>query len=143
MLIINGYCFPGIFRLHYPVSVDMSNPKPDLRYMAEQLARLIEVSVTLNSTLNQDELLHFIIRTATEILDCESVSILLYDEKHGSLIFAAATGSDPKRLAETPVPLENSLAGTIFRENKVICLSDVQTQHTPLPGSLDNWLISM
>ncbi len=104
----------------------MSNSKPDLRSMAEQLARLIEVSVTLNSTLNLDELLQFISRSATEILDCESVSILLYDEKRAHLVFAAATGSDPKRLAETPVPLDNSLAGTIFRENKVISLSDVQ-----------------
>jgi signal transduction histidine kinase len=104
----------------------MSKLKPDLRTMAEQMARLIEVSVTLNSTLDQDELLQFIIRTATEILDCESVSILLYDEKLDRLVFAAATGSDPKKLAETPVPLEKSLAGTIFRENKVVCLSDVQ-----------------
>ncbi len=106
----------------------MPNPnhKPDLRYMAEQLARLIEVSVTLNSTLNLDELLRFIIRTATEIIDCESVSILLYDEKRGQLVFAAATGSDPKRLSETPIPLDSSLAGTIFRENKIISLSDVQ-----------------
>jgi len=48
--------------------------------MAEQMARLIEVSVQLNSTLNLDELLQFIIRSAAEILDCESVSILLYDE---------------------------------------------------------------
>jgi signal transduction histidine kinase len=102
------------------------NPKTDLRNMAEQLARLIEVSVTLNSTLNLDELLRFIILTATEIIDCESVSILLYDEKHERLVFAAATGSDPKRLAETPVPLDSSLAGTIFRENKIISLSDVQ-----------------
>jgi signal transduction histidine kinase len=104
----------------------MPNPKSDLRSMAEQLARLIEVSVTLNSTLNLDELLRFIIRTATEIINCESVSILLYDEKRGRLVFAAATGSDPKRLAETPVPLDKSLAGTIFRENKIISLSDVQ-----------------
>jgi len=105
--------------------------KPDLRYMAEQLARLIEVSVTLNSTLDQDELLQFIIHTAAEILDCESVLILLYDEERASLVFAAATGSDQKQLAESPVPLEDSLAGTIFRENKVICLSDVQkdTRH--------------
>jgi signal transduction histidine kinase len=51
---------------------------------------------------------------------------LLYDEKQASLVFAAATGSDPQRMAEIPVPLENSLAGTIFRENKVICLADVQ-----------------
>jgi len=102
------------------------NPKPDLRSMAEQLARLIEVSLTLNSTLNLDELLQFIIRTATEILDCESVSILLYDEKRKRLVFAAASGSDSKRLSDTPVPLDSSLAGTIFRENKIISLSDVQ-----------------
>ncbi len=98
----------------------------DLRTMAEQMARLVEVSVTLNSTLNLDELLQFIIRTAAETIDCESVSILLHDEKRDRLVFAAATGSDPKRLAETPVPLENSLAGTIFRENKIISISDVQ-----------------
>ena len=101
-------------------------PKPDLRYMAEQLARLIEVSLTLNSTLNLNELLRFIIRTAAEIIDCESVSILLYDEKRERLVFAAATGSDPKRLSEMPVPLDSSLAGTIFRENKIISLSDVK-----------------
>ena len=104
----------------------MSKLKPDLRSMAEQLARLIEVSVTLNSTLNQQELLQYIISTAAEILDCESVSILLYYEKRASLIFAAATGADPKRLIDTPVPLENSLAGTIFRENKNISLSDIK-----------------
>ena len=104
----------------------MSNPRSDLRWMAEQMARLIEVSVTLNSTLNLDELLRFIIRTATEIINCESVSILLYDEKHGRLVFTAATGSDPKQLAEIPVSLDKSLVGTVFRENKTISLSDVQ-----------------
>ncbi len=128
MFCIKWVLCPLHFRATLLEQVDMPNPnpKPDLRYMAEQLARLIEVSVTLNSTLNLDELLRFIILTATEIIDCESVSILLYDEKSGRLVFAAATGSDPKRLSETPVPLDSSLAGTIFRENKIISLSDVQ-----------------
>ncbi|KAF0109169.1 MAG: PAS domain-containing protein [Anaerolineaceae bacterium] len=105
----------------------MSEQKPELRQMAEQMARLVEVSVTLNSTLNLDELLQFIIRTAAEILDCQAVSILLHDEKKNSLVFAAATGSDPKRLAEIPVPLDGSLAGFIFRKNQAIVLSDVQS----------------
>ncbi len=112
----------------------MSAPKPDLRYVAEQMARLIEVSVTLNSTLNLDDLLRFIIRTATEILDCKSVSILLYDETRDKLIFAAATGSDPKRLAEIPVPLDGSLAGMVFRENKTIIMSDVQRDPRHYPA---------
>jgi signal transduction histidine kinase len=107
------------------MQASMETTNADLRRMAEQMARLVEVSVTLNSTLNLDELLQFIIRAATEILDCESVSILLYDEKRGRLVFAAATGSDPRRLAETPVPLDTSVAGAIFKENRAISLSDV------------------
>lgn len=103
----------------------MENPKPELRYVAEQLARLIEVSITLNSTLNLDELLRFIIQTASEILDCELVSILLYDDSRARLTFAAATGLDPRKLAEAPIPLDSSLAGTIFLENKAISLPDV------------------
>jgi signal transduction histidine kinase len=105
-----------------------------LRRMAEQLARLIEISVTLNSTLNEDELLQFIIGTAADLLECESVSILLYDEIQGRLVFSAATGSDPRKLAEVPVPLEGSIAGKIFRENRPLILNNVQDdpRHFPM-----------
>ncbi len=101
------------------------NRNEELRRVAEQLARLVEISVTLNSTLNLEELLQFIIQTAAELLDCEAVSILLYDEKHGRLIFADSTGSNPEKLAQIPVPLESSLAGAIFRENRSLILNDV------------------
>lgn len=91
----------------------------------KQLERLVEVSLILNSTQNLEDLLHSIIRTATEILDCEAASILLFDEKRNRLFFAAATGSDPKKLAQIPVPLDGSLAGTIFREDRPVLLNDV------------------
>ena len=75
----------------------------------KQLARLVELSVTLNSTLDLDALLQLITVTATELLDCEAASILLYDERQSRLYFAAATGSDrastPQgRTAATPLP---------------------------------------
>ena len=59
----------------------------------KQLKRLVELSVTLNSTLDLDALLQLITSTATELLDCEAASILLYDEKQSRLYFAAATRS--------------------------------------------------
>src|SRR3970282_2500247 len=86
------------------------------------LLRLVELSVTLNSTLDLDSLLQMITATATELLDCEAASILLYDEKDQRLFFAAATGSSPEELAKIPVPLENSLAGTIFCTNQHIII---------------------
>ena len=95
----------------------------DLESQPHQLKRLVELSVILNSTLDLDALLQLITATATELLDCEAASILLYDEKNPRLFFAAATGSDPAKLAEIPVPIENSLAGTIFRTNQHIILN--------------------
>jgi len=98
----------------------------DLEGRQHQLLRLVELSVTLNSTLDLDDLLQLITATATELLECEAASILLYDEKNPRLYFAAATGSDPAQLAEIPVPIENSLAGTIFRTNSHIILNEAE-----------------
>jgi signal transduction histidine kinase len=98
----------------------------DLEGRHQQLLRLVELSVTLNSTLDLDALLQIITTTATELLNCEAASILLYDEKNPRLYFAAATGSDPAKLAEIPVPIDNSLAGRIFRTNRHIILNDAE-----------------
>jgi signal transduction histidine kinase len=103
----------------------MQETSTQLRQMAEQLARLTEVSITLNSTLNLEDLLRFIIETAAEILDCESVSILLYEESNARLVFAAATGSDPQHLEKIPVPLDTSQAGEVFLENKPVILNKI------------------
>ncbi|NOY99566.1 MAG: GAF domain-containing sensor histidine kinase [Chloroflexi bacterium] len=99
---------------------------PNLRETVTRLRRLVELSTTLNSTLNLNDLLQLIIQTAAEILECDATSILLYDEKDDHLFFAAATGSDPKKLAEIPVPLEGSLAGTIFRTNRPLILNQLE-----------------
>jgi len=98
----------------------------DLEGGQKLLLRLVELSVTLNSTLDLDDLLQLITATATELLDCEAASILLYDEKNPRLYFAAATGSDPAKLAEIPVPIEGSLAGTIFRTSQPLILNNVE-----------------
>ena len=100
----------------------------------QQLKRLVELSMTLNSTLDLDDLLELIVTTAAELLDCEAASILLYDERNPRLYFAAATGSSPAQLAETPVPIDGSLAGTIFRTNQHLILNDAE--HDPRHYSL-------
>src|SRR6266545_4940599 len=98
----------------------------DLEGQHQKLRRLVELSVTLNSTLDLDDLLELITATATDLLNCEAASILLYDEKHPRLYFAAATGSDSAQLAEFPVPIDSSLAGTIFRTNQPLILNNAE-----------------
>jgi signal transduction histidine kinase len=89
------------------------------------LARLVEVSVTLNSTLDIDLLLQHIVETACALLDVEMASILLVDELEQELRYAASTSSDPVALSKIPIALDSSLAGRIFRENKALNLDDL------------------
>lgn len=98
----------------------------ELRQTVRQLARLVEISVTLNSTLDPHQLLRYIIQVAADLLECEATSILLYNEQRGELIFTAASGSDPDKLADIPVPLDASIAGTIFTTNKPLVINEVE-----------------
>jgi signal transduction histidine kinase len=97
----------------------------NLHQMVVRLSRLVEISVTLNSTLELQRLLEFLIGSAADLLESEAASILLVDEKTQQLYFAAATGSDPAELRKIPVPLEGSIAGTVYREDRPLIINEV------------------
>ncbi len=124
----------NISHLAYTGAVTTPTPNgeiEELRRMVVRLSRLVEISVTLNSTLDLNRLLQFIIDSAADLVESEAASILLVDEKTHDLYFAAATGSDPQELAQIPVPLEGSIAGTIFREDRPLIINEVSgdTRH--------------
>lgn len=98
----------------------------DLRRLFPRMARLVDMSLVLNSTLDLPRLLQFIIDAAAELVESETVSILLLDENTQELKFAAATGSDPTELAKIPVPIDRSIAGSIFTGNRPLILNDAQ-----------------
>ena len=91
-----------------------------------RLRRLLQVSVALNGHGGTDRLLDYIALTATDVLDCEAASILLFDDTTGALRFAAATGEAGAALVGTEVPLQGSLAGTIFREDRILHAADAE-----------------
>jgi len=99
----------------------------DTKLSAERLTRLVDLSVRLNSTLQFEELLQLIIRTAAELLGCGIVSILLYDEKQPHLFFAATSDAHADQLKRITVPIENSIAGTVFRTNQPIIINETKS----------------
>lgn len=100
--------------------------EPELKTKIQKLSRLVEISGILNSTLKPDLLLQTILATAVDLLECRDVSILLYDEREQELRFAAVTNPNKEKLEEIPVPLDNSLAGTIFKENRHLVINKVE-----------------
>jgi signal transduction histidine kinase len=97
-----------------------------LRRDVRVLHRMVQVSLVLNSTLELDALLKFIMDVAAELTEAESASILLMDKNTHQLHFTASTGTDIKVLQKIPVPLDGSIAGATLTENRPIVIKDTK-----------------
>ena len=98
-----------------------------------KLARMVEISRVLNSKSTIDDLLTYIIREAAELTGSEAASILLLDKRTRQLRFKAASQMRPE-MVDMPVPLENSIAGTILTSNRPLIIDDVQKDPRWNPG---------
>jgi signal transduction histidine kinase len=99
--------------------------KPGTAISPEHLARLLQISQRLSSTLRLDELLSLVMDVATELTRTETASILLVNRSTGQLHFAASTRGEV--LQDIVVPLDNSIAGWVVRHGRSLILDDVQT----------------
>jgi GAF domain-containing protein len=82
------------------------------------LARLVEITGLLNSTLRLEELLALVMRSAAELLEGEAASLLLVDEESGDLIFEVATREGDERIAGTSVPAGQGIAGWVVEHGQ-------------------------
>lgn len=95
---------------------------------AEREARrgLVNASVSLNSLLSLPELLAAIMRTATDLMNAETSSLLLLDEKTNELTFEVATGDPAAEVAQMRVPADRGVAGWVMKNKKAALVNDVQ-----------------
>ena len=100
--------------------------EPEIQKKTRKIAQLVEISAILNSTLKPDLLLQNILESAADLLECSVISILLYDEREKELRFAATTSVNIDQLEQIPVPLDNSLAGTIYTENRHLVINSTK-----------------
>jgi GAF domain-containing protein len=91
------------------------------------LKRIIEITGALNSTLNVDELLELIMKSASELLDAETSSLLLLDEDSGDLVIHIATGEPGERVERRHVPPGKGIAGAVLESGEPTVVSDAKT----------------
>ncbi len=110
-----------------PPAGEISESPLNAAISAKHLQRLLEVSRTLGSTHQLNELLSMVMDVATDLTNTETASILLVDGATGQLHFVASTsGVVPNN---TIVPLEGSIAGWIVRNGRSLILDDVQSDN--------------
>ncbi len=100
-----------------------------------QLERIVAISQMLSSTLDLNHLLQLIIQTAAELANTEAASIMLVDERTEELFFAASTGeADQTKLRQIKVPIEGSLAGTVYKTGKPLVSAHTEQDQRHFDG---------
>ncbi len=90
-----------------------------------QLERILAISHQLIANCPFDDILHQIVQLGTELVDCETVSILLLDEQSKTLRFVAAALYQD-RIFSIPVPIDSSIAGAAFTGDRPIIVPNVE-----------------
>lgn len=91
----------------------------DQNKQTDDLMRLIDISRQMAVTIELEPLLKSIEQAALQILDCERVSIFLYDRNRDELFSKIATGVDVIRF-----PANKGIAGEAAQTRKTINVTD-------------------
>jgi len=91
-----------------------------------ELELMIEITRRLTSTLDLERLLKLIAGMASELVDCEDASIILEDQQTGELMFLAAARKG-EELKDIRVPMEGSIAGTVFKTQDPLIVQDTDS----------------
>ncbi|HZD09929.1 MAG TPA: GAF domain-containing protein, partial [Candidatus Binatia bacterium] len=89
-----------------------------------RFSRLVEASRVLNSTGELQELLTFIIGEAAALTGARAASVLLLDRHTRQLHFRATSDKAHLGILDVPVPLHNSVAGDVFRNDRPLIVKD-------------------
>ncbi|MDQ1328217.1 MAG: Response regulator [Candidatus Poribacteria bacterium] len=84
-----------------------------------------------NPLTDIDTSLEFIIQKTKELLDAVGASILFFDHRKSDLYFPVVVAEEKEvetRLKQLRLPIDSGIAGLVFRENKPVIVSDVNSE---------------
>jgi two-component system NtrC family sensor kinase len=93
----------------------------------EELNTLIDITRTITSSLDLDEVVRVTIKQVHDSWDIEASSIWLLDESKQSLHVLANVGTPADILAQIEIPLSEGLVGYVAKTGKWIYTNDVAT----------------
>jgi Nif-specific regulatory protein len=100
------------------------------------LAALLEASVAINSTLDLEDVLQAIARSAADVLDARASSVLLLDRVSNKLVFKAAVGEVARKLLGQEFDATLGIAGRVATRGEPEIAHDVH-QHPNFYSGFD------
>ena len=97
-----------------------------LKEKVKRLSILMESIKSLNTSLRVDVVLLSIIRSATQVLEADSGTIMLTDDNGEELTVVAATGKITKIEGKIKVKVGDGISGTVAATGKSILVTDIE-----------------
>jgi signal transduction histidine kinase len=98
----------------------------NLEKRVEELAVLNEMSASLSSTLDLDEVLTLIMERINAVLKVEAGSLLVIDDETGELVFQIALGEKAEGVKPFRLPMGQGIAGHVAQSGEPLMISDAQ-----------------
>lgn len=108
----------------------------------KKLSTLVELSTLLNSTLNQREVRKKAMEAVTQLLDCETSSLLLVDEEKEELYFEVALGKKGEKVKEIRLKMGEGIAGWVAKARESLIIHNVakDSRHFSKADSKSNFI---
>jgi Nif-specific regulatory protein len=84
----------------------------------KELSMLLDISQTLNSTLDLEEILHQALERLTEVVDAEASSIWLIDELSQELYVASAIGEKSEDIKKVRMNMGKGIVGQVISKGR-------------------------
>jgi transcriptional regulator with GAF, ATPase, and Fis domain len=104
---------------------ELQQTRNKLEEKIERLSTLIDVSSSINSTLDLDQLLTYLMACATKVMKAKDSSLMLVDERRNELVFKVALGEKGKQVQEFRLRMGQGIAGQVALSGEPIVVSDV------------------
>lgn len=98
---------------------------PQLRRRMEEFAVVLEMAKAFTSTLQLDQVLRTIMEKVDELLNPDTWSLLLVDEKTNELYFQIATGKAAEKLKDVRLKMGEGIAGWVAQSGQATIVPDV------------------
>jgi len=101
---------------------------------APALSALLEASAAINSSLDLQQTLQAIARSAVRVMQAEASSVLLLDARRNRLVFRAAAGGGGEALIGQDFDADLGIAGKVLAEGEPALVTDVTRNKAFYPG---------
>jgi signal transduction histidine kinase/CRP-like cAMP-binding protein len=109
--------------------MELRQANEKLSHAVGRLERTLEITRELTTMVSLEPLLHKIVSLAADLTGSASSSILLFDKRTGELYFRAASSDPSGQLRSIPVPVDDSVAGSVLVTGEPAVISDVEDDH--------------